>query len=106
MLNYFNLVGRLIKITKPSKQDGKTISIITLAIPRSVKNCDGYYDTDFIEVNCFDSVATTVFDYCKKGDLVGVKGRIQTDRYNTEEGERFITEVVAEKVTFLSGKTK
>ncbi len=104
MLNYFNLVGRLIKITKPSKQDGKTISIITLAIPRSVKNCDGYYDTDFIEVNCFDSVATTVFDYCKKGDIIAIKGRIQSKTTEENGINKDLLELIAEKISFLTNE--
>ena len=40
----------------------------------------------------------------KKGDLIGVKGRVETYNYDTENGRRYITEVVADKVTFLSSK--
>ena len=40
-----------------------------------------------------------------KGDIVGIKGRIQTSSYEAEDGTiRKYTEVVAEKVTFLSSK--
>ena len=41
--------------------------------------------------------------YCKKGDIVGVKGRIQTSNYETKDGKNIkLTQVVAEKITFLS----
>ncbi len=37
--------------------------------------------------------------------LIGIKGRVQTKVYETEdEKKRHVTEVVAEKVTFLSSK--
>lgn len=47
-------------------------------------------------------VAESTVNYCKKGDLVGVKGRLQSREYETEDERRKIVELVAEKVTFLS----
>jgi single-stranded DNA-binding protein len=38
-------------------------------------------------------------------ELIGVKGRLQTSNYETEDGIKYVTEVIAEKVTFLSGKS-
>ena len=67
---------------------------------------NGEYDTDFISCVLWQGVAENTSEYCKKGDLVGVKGRIQSrmiEREN-EEYARRIVEIVAEKVTFLSGK--
>ena len=66
---------------------------------------DGKYDTDFIDVMLWESIAQNTAEYCKKGDIVGIKGRIQTSIYEEEDGrKRKTTEVVAEKVTFLSSK--
>ena len=42
MLNYINLVGRLVR--KPelhTTESGKTVATVTLAVPRSYKNIDG-----------------------------------------------------------------
>ena len=48
-------------------------------------------------------VAENTATYVKKGDLVGVKGHLQTRNMEFDnEVKRNITEVVAEKVTFLS----
>jgi len=103
MLNQTVLVGRLANDPELYETEtGKKLTRITLAVPRTYKNVNGEYDTDFIGCKMWQNVAQSTTDYCQKGDLVGVKGRIQTSRYNTEDGERFITEVVAEKVTFLS----
>ena len=39
--------------------------------------------------------------------LTGIKGRLQSSEYDDENGKRhFVTEVIAERVTFLSSKPK
>ena len=108
MLNQIVIVGRLTSDPEVVKsEDGKERSQITLAVPRSYKNADGEYDTDFVDCVLWNGVATNTAEYCKKGDIVGVKGRIQTNNYETEDGEkRKSTSIVAEKVTFLSSKSK
>ncbi|MEC2626422.1 single-stranded DNA-binding protein, partial [Bacillus cereus] len=46
--------------------------------------------------------AENVAEYCKKGSLVGITGRIQTRNYDEEQGKRiYRTEVVIESITFL-----
>ena len=108
MLNQIVIVGRLTSDPEVVKsEEGKERSQITLAVPRSYKNADGEYETDFVDCVLWNGVATNTAEYCKKGDIVGVKGRIQTNNYETEDGEkRKSTSIVAEKVTFLSSKSK
>ena len=36
--------------------------------------------------------------------LIGIKGRIQTSHYEQDDEVKYVTEVIAEKVTFLSSK--
>lgn len=107
MLNQIVIVGRLTgnpEVIK-SEDGGSERSQITLAVPRSYKNADGEYDTDFVDCVLWGGVASNTAEYCKKGDIVGVKGRIQTNNYETEDGEkRKSTQIVAEKVTFLSSR--
>lgn len=95
MLNQVIMVGRLTK--DPEVKEEK--AYITLAIPRSFKNFNGEYDTDFISCVLFNDIATNTAEYCKKGDIIGVKGRLQS---NDETDNKI--EVIAEKVTFLSSK--
>jgi len=52
----------------------------------------------------WENVAKSTIEYCKKGDIIGVKGRLQTRVYEKDEQKKYLTEVVAEKVTFLSSK--
>ena len=104
MLNQFVGVGRL--VAEPSvkeTEDGKQVSNITIAVPRSYKNENGEYDTDFVDVVLWNGIDENTAEYCHKGDIIGVKGRIQTSNYETEDGEkRKSTQIVAEKITFLS----
>ncbi len=104
MLNQIVLVGRLVKTPELKVTDsGKKTSVITLAVPRNYKNQDGQYDTDFLECVLWTGIAENTAEYCKTGDMIGVKGRVQSRIIEKEDGtKRKKTEIVAEKVTFLS----
>ena len=105
MLNQVVLVGRLTSDLETKElEDGKKVSNMTLAIPRSFKNADGEYETDFVDCSLWNTIAENTAEYCKKGDIVGVKGRLQTRRLEGEEFPNNIIEFVGERVTFLSSK--
>jgi single-strand DNA-binding protein len=107
MLNQIVLVGRLAGNPELYETDsGKKVARMVLAVPRSYKNSEGEYETDFISCKLWQAIAQNTTEYCKKGDLVGIKGRVETYNYETENGRRYLTEVVADKVTFLSTKNK
>lgn len=107
MLNQVVLVGRLTRNITVNKSDkGIKVATIPLAIPRSFKNSDGTYDTDFVDCVAFDSIANNTSEYCEKGDIVGVKGRIQSRQIDKEGQKTTVVEIIAEKVTFLSSHTK
>ena len=105
MLNQVVLVGRLSRDLELVEMDGKKQATLELAVPRNFKNKDGEYETDFITCILWNSIAENTAEYCKKGDIVGVKGRLQTDSLEKEDGSKvFLTRIIAEKVTFLSSK--
>ncbi len=107
MLNQIVLVGRLTRDVKINKTDnGKSIATLSLAIPRSFKNMDGLYDTDFVDCILWENVAMNTSEYCHKGDIVGIKGRVQSRPIEEKDKKKNILEVVAEKVTFLSSKPR
>lgn len=105
MLNQVVLAGRLVadpEIT--TTENNKKMTIITVAVPRAYKNMEESYDTDFIKCVLWAGIAETTCEYCKKGDIVGVKGRIQVNSYEKDNEKKYSMEVVAEKVSFLSSK--
>lgn len=107
MLNQVVLVGRI--VDKPiiiKTEDGKDNSQLILAVQRCAKNIEGIYETDYITCLLQGSIATNVNEYCKKGDIVGIKGRIYTTRNENEDGSyKYIQDIIAEKVTFLTSKS-
>ena len=107
MLNQIILVGRLVR--DPELKDlksGNKLSKITLAVPRSYKNITGEYGTDFIDCTLWKGIAENTTLYCKKGDILAVKGRIESKVYEKDNEKKYTTEIIAEKVTFLSNKNK
>lgn len=105
MLNQIVLVGRLVRDVELKEEEGKKVAYITVAVPRSYKNEEGEYETDFVDCRLWNVVAENTAEYCKKGDLLGIKGRVETFNIEREDGIKYkTTEVIAEKVTFLSSK--
>lgn len=105
MLNQTVLVGRVVRdVEVKETESGSKIANITLAVPRSYKNSEGIYETDFIDCVLWNDVATNTAEYVKKGDLVGVKGRLQSREIEKYHEKIKVLEVVAEKLTFLSSK--
>ena len=105
MLNQVVLVGRLVKDPElVETETNKKMSRVTLAIPRSFKNMDGEYETDFVNCIMWDAIAKSAVEYCKKGDIVGIKGRIQSSVVEKDEEKKYFVDVIAERVTFLSSK--
>lgn len=107
-MNNVVLVGRLTK--KPefsNNKESKKLTVITLAVTRNYKNVNGIYETDFIRCVLWNSLAANTCEYCSQGDVIGIKGRLETSSYTAESGDvKYVTEVIAEKVTFLSSKDK
>lgn len=98
MLNQVILCGRLSDDPQTKElEDGRKHVYITLAIPRNYKNAEGVYDTDFIKCTLWYGIAENVKEYCKKGDLLGIRGRIQTTDDNS-------IQIIGEKVSYLSSK--
>lgn len=104
MVNQIILVGRLVKTPELELTDsGKKISTITLAVPRTYKNLNGEYDTDFIDCTLWTGVAENTSEYCKTGDILGVRGRVQSRIIEKDDGTKYKKmEIIAEKVSFLS----
>ena len=104
MVNQIVLVGRIARTPETkTTENGRKMATLTLAVPRNYKNSNGEYDTDFLDCTLWSSVAESTSEYCETGDMIGIKGRLQTRIVETPEGtKRKKTEIIAEKVTFLT----
>lgn len=106
MINNVTLTGRITKDLE-KKETGKGTSVVnfSLAVDRRFKNSNGNREADFIGIQAWGMTADLLCKYCGKGSLIGVEGRIQTRNHENNQGQRvYVTEVVAENVTFLDSK--
>ena len=105
MVNSVMLVGRLAQDIDVKKLDsGKEVTKVALAVNRSFKNPDGIYETDFFDCILWEGLAKNAYEYCKKGDTVGIRGRLQTSIYEKDNVKHKVVEIIVEKLSFLSSK--
>ncbi len=98
-MNQLCLVGRIVDTPTIKENDKGKVSNITIAVPRQFKNSDGVYETDFFPVSIWNNLAENTVEYCKKGDLIGIRGKLSSKDNKIH--------VVAERVSFLAtSKTK
>ncbi len=91
MYNLVYLIGRLTKDPEVvTTENGKKVMSVTLAVQRSYKNSDGIYETDFVKCVLWEGIATRTAEFCKKGDLIGVRGQVRTSSYTKKESEEKI----------------
>ena len=106
MINNVVLVGRLTRDPEfrytPSNV---AVATFSLAVNRNFKNQAGDREADFINCMIWRKPAELLSEWCKKGNLVGITGRIQTRSYDNQQGQRvYVTEVVAESFQTLEKK--
>jgi single-strand DNA-binding protein len=100
-MNKVTIIGRMVKDPelKFTPGNGTAVTTLTLAVDRRKKE-DG---ADFIPVVVWGKQAENTAQYTTKGSLLAVAGRIQVRTYDAKDGsKRYVTEVVAEEVQFLS----
>ena len=106
MLNRIELIGRLTK--DPELRyvaNGHAMAQFTVAVNRDFKNAAGEREADFIRCVAWRKLAEQVGQYCGKGRLVAVEGRLQTRNYELPDGSRrTLTEVIGDRVWFLDSR--
>ena len=105
-MNKVVLIGNLTKDPELSTTNsGVNYCRFTLAVSRRFANTNGDRDADFINIVVWRGQADNCHKYLKKGSKACVVGNIQTRSYDAQDGsKRYVTEVVAEEVEFLSTK--
>ena len=105
-MNKVILTGRLTRDPElRTIASGNATTSFTVAVNRNFTNQNGERETDFINCVAWRKQAENVAKYCTKGSQVAVEGRIQTRSYDAQDGtKRYVTEVVADNVTFLGSR--
>lgn len=105
-MNKVIIIGRNTKdIELRQTTAGSSVAEFSIAVKRTFKNTNGEVDSDFFNCIAFSKLAETISKYVKKGDQVGIEGRLQTRNYTNREGKKvYVTEIIAENVEFLQTK--
>ena len=104
-MNKVIIIGRTTKdIELKVTPSGTSVAEFSIAVKRPFKS-NSEQESDFFNCVAYSKVAETASKYVKKGDQVGVEGRLQTRNYTNKEGRKiYITEIIAESVEFLQTK--
>ena len=108
-MNQVILIGNLTATPETRKmQDGTVRCSFRVAVQRDYKNSQtGERDADFITVITWRQLADVCGKYLAKGRKVGVIGSLRSRTYDGTDGAKhYVTEVVADKVEFLSPKDR
>ena len=105
-MNKVVLLGRLTKDieVRYTNTTNTMVASFTIAVNRRFVK-EGQADTDFINLVAWDNTAEFCSKYFKKGQQVGIIGRIQTRNYDDKDGKKvYVTEVVAEEAYFADSR--
>ncbi len=74
----------------------------TVAVNRAFNKEGEEKQADFISCVAWRKQAENLANFMKKGNLIGLEGRIQTGSYEGQDGKRvYTTDVVADSIQFL-----
>ena len=108
MLNMAQIIGHLGRDPEVRyTPEGTAVANLAVATNETWKDKDGAKQerTEWHRVVLFGKVAEIAAQFLKKGSLVYLQGRLQTRKWQGEDGQdRYTTEVVAERMKMLGGK--
>jgi single-strand DNA-binding protein len=104
-LNRVQLIGYLGRDAEARyTAKGTKYATFTVAVNRTWKSAEGekHEATDWFLINAWGRLADIAVQYLKKGRLVFVEGRLQTDRWEDPKGEtHYRTTVIARTIQLL-----
>lgn len=103
-MNKVILIGNLTKEPEMRyTQNGTAVCTFTVAVSRRYASKDGNRETDFFPVVAWNKLGEICGAYLSKGHKAAVVGELQTRSYEAKDGtKRYITEIMAEQVDFLT----
>lgn len=90
-----------------STGSGISVCSFRIAVQRRFTGQDGQKVSDFFDVVAWRTLADNCGKYLSKGSKVAVVGELQTRTYDAKDGsKRYVTEIVADEVEFLTPKAR
>ena len=100
MLNQVVICGSVVEdVVLKETSTGILYANILMRVKREYRNSEGNYDSDTFSIVVWRSVAEQCVSMCKQNVNIAIKGRLQSNMYNREDGTTFYNyEIIAEKV--------
>ena len=104
-MNKVILIGNLVRdVELSTTPSGVSVAKFTLAVNRTFTNSEGEREADYPNIIAWRDLADRCAQYLSKGKKAAVVGMLQTRSYEVEGQKRYVTEVVASEVEFLTPK--
>ncbi len=106
-MNKVILMGRLTRDpeTRYTQTSNTLVSSFSLAVNRRFVRQGEERQADFINIVAWSKLGEFCSKYFKKGQQVGVIGRLQTRTWDDDQGiKHYVTEVIAEEAYFADSK--
>ncbi len=107
LVNRVQLIGSLGQDPEIKTFDNGKMARFSMATNEIYRNKEGekITETQWHNVVAWGNTATILEKYVRKGDKVGIEGKLVTRQWEDKDGQkRYITEVVANDVLMLSQK--
>lgn len=102
-MNKTFLIGNLTRDPELSETpSGVSVCKMSIAVNRNFTNANGERETDFFNIVAWRGLAENCAKFLSKGKKIAVAGSIQNRSYETENGKKYVTEIMADEIEFLS----
>lgn len=105
-MNKVILMGRLTRDpeVRYTQTNNTLVASFSLAVNRRFVRQGEERQADFFNIVAWGKQGEFCSKYFKKGQQVGITGRLQTRTWDDDNGRHYVTEVIAEEVDFAEGK--
>lgn len=102
-MNNIIFVGKIVEDpTLKTTSQGVPIMHLQVEVDRPIRSVEGP-SSDVFSAVLWRSLAENCAANCRKGQTVGIKGRLQSHSFSKSDGQTFLNyEIVAEKLSIVS----
>lgn len=106
-MNNCNFIGRLTKDPEAKNtENGKVYCNFSIAVDKGYKDSQGNRQADFIPCVAWENTAKLITQYFKKGNLIGISGRLESRSYEDNGSKRTAYSILVNNIDFIQSKTE
>ena len=106
-MNKVFLIGNLTKDPEQgTTANGIAYCKMSIAVNRDFTDASGERKADFFNIMSWRGLAENCAKYLSKGKKIAVSGRVETRTYEQDGVKKYMTEIIADNIEFLTPKTE